>query len=182
MQDSAYSAGYLHPHTDGTYCLDPPGAQILLCVEKNGTGGASILVDGFAVAEALKTHHPHDYATLCETAIEACYCGDGVQLKAQHPVFREQHGRLTQVCFNNYDREVMRLDDTRMTALYHSLRRFEQTVNDPQWQWHYTLQAGDALVFDNWRVLHGRTDYSGGRRLTGCYLNHEDIESRWRML
>ena len=37
------------------------------------------------------------------------------------------------------------------------------------------------MLFDNWRVMHGRASYSGGRKLCGAYLNHEDFESRIRM-
>jgi trimethyllysine dioxygenase len=37
------------------------------------------------------------------------------------------------------------------------------------------------MLFDNWRVLHGRTAYTGVRRLCGAYLNHEDFESRLRL-
>ncbi len=34
---------------------------------------------------------------------------------------------------------------------------------------------------DNWRLLHGRTAYTGGRRFVGMYTNHEDLESAWRL-
>jgi hypothetical protein len=30
-------------------------------------------------------------------------------------------------------------------------------------------------------VLHGRTAYTGVRRMCGAYLNHEDVESRLRL-
>jgi trimethyllysine dioxygenase len=38
------------------------------------------------------------------------------------------------------------------------------------------------MMFDNWRVLHGRAAYTGHRHLCGAYLNHEDYESRRRLL
>ena len=49
-------------------------------------------------------------------------------------------------------------------------------------QWRHILRPGDALLFDNWRVLHGRHAYTGKRTLCGAYLNHEDFESRLRLL
>jgi trimethyllysine dioxygenase len=36
------------------------------------------------------------------------------------------------------------------------------------------------LVFDNWRVLHGRGAFSGMRKMAGSYINREDFESRIR--
>ena len=143
MEDSAYSADALRPHTDGTYCLDPPGVQILLCLEKAGEGGESILVDGFSVATDIRDQHPDDYKTLSTLAIKAVYRGDGTVLKAHHPVFREDRKQLRQVCFNNYDRHVMRLAPDNMDALYRGIRRVDTMFNDPARQWR---QIGRAHV------------------------------------
>jgi trimethyllysine dioxygenase len=38
------------------------------------------------------------------------------------------------------------------------------------------------LVFDNWRCLHGRLEYTGTRVFEGCYHNREDFESKLRVL
>ncbi len=38
------------------------------------------------------------------------------------------------------------------------------------------------MLFDNWRVLHGRLAYTGHRHLCGGYVNREDYLSRRRML
>jgi len=40
---------------------------------------------------------------------------------------------------------------------------------------------GRMLVFDNWRCLHGRTAFTGDRKFTGCYTNHEDLEGAYRI-
>jgi alpha-ketoglutarate-dependent taurine dioxygenase len=31
-----------------------------------------------------------------------------------------------------------------------------------------TMRAGDLVVFDNHRILHGRTPFTGPRHLQGC--------------
>jgi Taurine catabolism dioxygenase TauD, TfdA family len=54
--------------------------------------------------------------------------------------------------------------------------------NDARLQWRHPLRPGEVLLFDNWRVLHGRAAYQGARRLCGAYLNREDFESRLRLL
>ncbi len=38
------------------------------------------------------------------------------------------------------------------------------------------------MLFNNMRVLHGRTAYSGARHMGGGYLNVEDFDSRFRLL
>ena len=86
-----------------------------------------------------------------------------------------------QVSLNNGDRAPFLLPPDEMTAFYDALRSVEELANDPRLQWQHVLAPGEAMLFDNWRVLHGRKAYSGRRTLCGAYLNHEDFESRLRM-
>ncbi|HEY7628853.1 MAG TPA: TauD/TfdA family dioxygenase, partial [Ilumatobacteraceae bacterium] len=91
-------------------------------------------------------------------------------------------GALVQVSYNNSDRAPFLLPAEEMTELYAALRAFDHLANDEAMQWRQILRPGDALIFDNWRVLHGRHSYTGKRTLCGAYLNHEDFESRLRLL
>jgi len=111
------------------------------------------------------------------------YIGDGAHLVAARPVLRHDHtGRLAQVSFNNYDRAPFLLDESAMVEFYAALRAFDTAVNDPANQWRHVLAPGEAMLFDNWRVLHGRGAFTGVRRMCGGYVNREDVESRARQL
>ena len=101
---------------------------------------------------------------------------------ASRPVFRhDRAGELVQVSFNNADRAPFLLPAPEMEQFYDALRAFEALANDHRLQWRRVNPPGDAMLFDNWRVLHGRTAYTGHRHLCGAYVNHEDYESRLRL-
>ncbi len=175
MADSAYSAGDLRPHTDGTYSEDAPGLQLLLCLEYAAKGGLSVLVDGFRIVQALAPEHRR---MLEKVGVTGRYRGDGVDLQATRPIVRrDSAGNLLQISFNNYDRAPLWLPEPEMTAFYDALRAFDLLANDPTMQWQTQLAVGELIVFDNWRLLHGRTSYQGHRTMTGCYVNREDFLS-----
>lgn len=181
--DSAYSSNELRGHTDGTYSHDAPGLQMLHCLGFEGSGGESTMVDGHAIARRMESEHPDDFELLSTVTVPGQYVGDGAHLMAARPVFRHDHtGRLVQVSFNNYDRAPFLLDESDQLAFYDALRSFERIANDPSMQWRHVLQPGEAMLFDNWRVLHGRAAFTGDRRMCGGYLNREDAESRLRTL
>ncbi len=180
-EDTAYSTQHLEPHTDSTYSHDAPGLQGFLCQVFDGTGGESILVDGFALAEEMRREAPELFKVLCEVAVPGHYIEPGVHLRAERPAFRlDGEGRLEQVSFNNYDRAPFLLPPERMKAFYRAYKHFHaRIVTRDNWL-TVPLRPGMALIFDNWRVLHGRLGYTGKRVFCGCYHNHEDFESALR--
>jgi trimethyllysine dioxygenase len=180
--DTAYTNLELLPHTDGTYSHDAPGLQLLHCLAFDGTGGQSTMVDGFRIASELRASQPDLYDVLSRVEVPGQYIGDGSHLMASRPVFRhDRAGELVQVSFNNADRAPFLLPAPEMELFYDALRAFEALANDHRLQWRRVNPPGDAMLFDNWRVLHGRTAYTGHRHLCGAYINHEDYESRLRL-
>ncbi len=181
--DTAYSNSYLEPHTDGTYCHDAPGLQLFCCLERDGTGGDSIMVDGFALAEEMRRDEPEAFATLTRVTVPGHYLEPGVHLKAERPAIRlDAAGRVVQISLNNYDRAPFRLPEPAMTEFYDAYRELHRRVVDQSAWFTVRLEPGQAVLFDNWRVLHGRLAYRGTRVFEGCYHNREDFESKLRVL
>ncbi|WP_340117073.1 TauD/TfdA family dioxygenase [Pelagibius sp. 7325] len=179
--DTAYSTQYLEPHTDSTYSHDAPGLQCFLCQEFDGKGGESILVDGFALAEEMRREQPENFQVLCEVSVPGRYIEPGVHLRTERPAIRlDGARRLQQVSFNNYDRAPFLLEPARMKAFYRAYKDFHARIVERGNWLTIPLRPGMALVFDNWRLLHGRLGYTGKRVFCGCYHNHEDFESALR--
>lgn len=81
------------------------------------------------------------------------------------------------------------------STFYPAFSRFADLLESPSRRYEYLLQEGDAVLFDNRRVLHGRTefkerDHRGGfdhneitnRWLKGCYFEADTMLDRWRIL
>ncbi len=180
--DTAYSTQFLAPHTDSTYSHDAPGLQMFNCLEFDGRGGESILVDGLAIAETLRNERPEDFAILTRVMVPGRYVEPGVHLRAERPAIRlDGNGDFLQLSFNNYDRAPFRLPEAEMAAFYRAYGELNRRVNDRANWLTVPLRPGTALIFDNWRTLHGRMGYAGKRVFCGCYHNREDFESRLRV-
>ncbi len=180
--DSAYGQATLEPHTDGTYSHDAPGLQQFVCQERTGEGGESVVVDGFAAAEALRKEQPEAFEILADVAVPAHYMEEGVHLRARRPTIRvDPRGRLEQISFNNYDRSPFVLPLDRQNDWYEAYAALHRLITDRDRWWARRLEPGDALIVDNWRCLHGRLGFTGTRVFEGCYLNHEDLESALRV-
>ncbi len=177
MADSAYTQEELRPHTDSTYSNDAPGLQLLLCCDYKADGGESIMVDGYNIAETMKNNNQDLFEVLSKIDVPGKYVGDGVILQAKRPIFRLDNNELVQVSFNNYDRTEFRIDEKATNKFYKAIKKFDELANSDQFQWRYILKPGELLIFNNWRILHGRGSFKGKRKMAGCYINMEDFLS-----
>ena len=66
--------------------------------------------------------------------------------------------------------------------MYGALEKIFQCSYDPKYHMHHLLEGGDALVFDNARVLHARTGFNGNRHVRLTHVGSDEFYSRWRQL
>ncbi|XP_047023770.1 trimethyllysine dioxygenase, mitochondrial [Helicoverpa zea] len=184
--DTAYTNLPLAAHNDNTYFTEAAGLQILHCLEhKNGTGGETILVDGFYGALELKKEYPEDFKFLSTFNLEAEYIEEGHHHTYSAPVIRidSETQELQQIRFNVYDRAAMAFKNSEeCRSYYRSLRNLSKYYQDPSNQWRFKLKPGTVMIMDNFRVLHGRTGFSGSRVLCGSYVARSDWLDRARSL
>lgn len=65
---------------------------------------------------------------------------------------------------------------------YSALRVLAHVVQRDDLVYRFRLSPGDTVVFDNQRVLHGRTGFEGKRWLRQVYIDRDAFHSRLRVL
>ncbi|XP_058053786.1 uncharacterized protein LOC131205620 [Anopheles bellator] len=178
--DTAYTNEFLGPHTDNTYFNDAAGLQVLHCIQFNGTGAETILVDGFRATEKLREADEPAFERLCEYPLEAEYIEEEKHHRYLAPVIKRHclTRAVEQIRFNPSDRAPLKtLPADMIPQFYQDYQRLAQVLYSKEMQWQFQLTPGTVLIFDNWRVLHGRMAYTGKRVMTGCYVARTEYQS-----
>lgn len=69
-----------------------------------------------------------------------------------------------------------------MIMWYRAAKVWAELVASPEFQWDVQLEPGMPVVFDNWRILHGRRAFEGQRRICGGYIGMDEFLARGRMV
>jgi gamma-butyrobetaine dioxygenase len=182
----AYTAVKLNAHTDLVSREAQPGLQFLHCLVFDAAGGESLLVDGFAVAEAFKSEYPEDYELLTHVPVRYRYQDKSTDVNAKFPMIRlDAEGDYFEIRYSTALMAPLDIDPHLVKSYYRAYQNFTRLLRAPQFEYNFKLQPGDCEVFDNRRVLHGRAEFnpqSGPRHLQGCYIDTDDFLSRLRVL
>jgi gamma-butyrobetaine dioxygenase len=184
--DLAYTSLALDPHTDNPYRSPVPGIQLLHCLVNETSGGLSTLVDGFAVAEALRREQPQAFAIMSSTPVRFCYIDADTELTASAPPIElDVTGAVKAIHFSPRLDFVPLFAPQVLTAYYRARRELDRRLRAADFEIRFLLRAGDLVMFDNCRLLHGRTGFDpaeGLRHLQGCYIDIDGPRSLWRVL
>ena len=157
-------------------------------------GGKSLLVDGFHAANILREEEPKAFEILTRVKIPWHASGNqGITIAPdkKYPVLEldETTGEIHRVRWNNDDRGIVPFDDgISPSEWYDAARKWYSILTRPDVELWTQLKpgqpisesncharprslvdSGSTLVFDNWRVLHGRSAFEGVRRICGGY-------------
>ncbi|OBZ72305.1 Trimethyllysine dioxygenase [Grifola frondosa] len=150
--DTAYydpRAWRAHRH----YLLHGPvrTAAFHLLSHTDGTGGATLLVDGFYVASLLQELHPDAYALLSQVPVPAHAAGEPGALYVPNtrkgtPILRHEDGELVQVRWNNDDRSVMRaLEPGTVEGWYDAIRVWYKSLTSADSEYWVQLSPGTVV-------------------------------------
>lgn len=197
-ENVAYTNEFLCLHQDLMYLRTPPRIQILHCLENGCEGGDSLFSDGLRAAHDLQLKNPTHFETLATYPVDFHYAKGGhywnhrrrtigtlVNNKVRHPLsvrwsppfqapfWTARHGfRESSSSDHRVGSSVERWQE--------AAKVFRDSIEDPANMVQFRLQPGDCVVFDNWRVLHGRRAFdtaSGRRHLKGTYVEDQAFGS-----
>jgi hypothetical protein len=155
---AAKTAGYLgfsreglYPHTDGSAVQEPAMLVGLSCARRAPWGGDTLLVDGAAVFETLRTNAPGLLDVLQRLRSARFGSGDGLM----GAVFSDADAGRVCVRFRRDDlvRYVPEAE-VALPVLHDVIEALQVRV---------PLEGGQGYVVQNRRWLHGRTPFGGER-------------------
>ena len=182
----SYTAAALEMHTDTPAEEMAPGIQFLHCRVNTATGGESLFLDGVAAATTFREQYPEDFRLLSEKRIPFYYDHEDFDWRAYQRVIElDDHGEISGVTVSQHMADAFDLPQQELDDYYPAFVRFLKLLKDPRFLATFRLSAGECIVFDNHRIVHGRASYdpsSGDRHLRGCYIDRGELRSRYRTL
>lgn len=157
------NVGDLGLHTDGSFERHPPVYMLMYCERPASVGGASRLAAGDALYWHLHDHHPKFLSAL---SLPAAFTIARDDRSAQRSVFTRD-GDAVKIAFR--DGTDVRIEVH--PAAREAFQYVRKWLADRSHYIEFALQPGDVLIFDNTRMLHGRTAFlpDSGRLYHGLW-------------
>jgi alpha-ketoglutarate-dependent taurine dioxygenase/DUF971 family protein len=187
------TTGPLDPHVDEPYRYAAIGITVFQVLRPSSNGGASTLVDGFEAVRRLKEESPEDFDLLCNTKVTCQRFDPGDNshgnmrwYKSRLPIIRlDDRGEVCGVRMN--ERQISPLDvpADQVVPVYRALKRLFRLLYSDDLRLTLDLEAGEGLLFDNQRLLHGRTGFTPEtppRAVLTSSVDLDDFHSSMRLL
>ena len=165
-----YTDAGIELHTDQPFLPDPPRYQLLHCMRTADEGGESFIVD----ARAAERHFDAEDGPACELLRTTSIRFHRRQKAFERVVLAPVLGQAVKgepVRFSYFTLAPHRVDFAYMRAYYRAYDAFTRLVRAPKNQYRFALSPGDFVIYDNHRMLHGRTAFRGPRWLRGVYFD-----------
>jgi alpha-ketoglutarate-dependent taurine dioxygenase len=186
-ENVAYTNQFLGLHQDLLYYPDPPRIQLLHCLANECDGGESLFSDGVYAAATIAFKRQDTFQTLASQPTAYHYNKNGNVYYAERPIVKASHGDTAPTLVDNVwwsppFQAQFPIDHHKMANWYLAAKQFHTEIERPEHMVEYRLQAGECVVFDNWRVLHGRREFNsaaGKRHLKGTYVDDRTYRARY---
>jgi alpha-ketoglutarate-dependent taurine dioxygenase len=185
----AYTNQHLGFHMDLLYMNEPPGYQLLHCLENSCEGGESLFADSFRVADIMKRNYPTEYKTLTRRLFGFEYMHNDHIYSNTRPLFEVDKvtGQLRNVNYSppfqapipkSRDKGVC--NHIHFNQWRHALKTFTYLLESKSSIFQLKLNPGECVIFANRRIVHARNKFntsSGSRWLAGAYVDEDALLS-----
>ncbi|KAJ1667376.1 hypothetical protein IW140_000911 [Coemansia sp. RSA 1813] len=184
-----YTNSAVRLHTDQCYSDNVPGFQFLHCIHPADVGGDNYFVHAESAANYLKTEiNSRAYELL--TTVPVKFDRKQSKFQAQHitPILRlsdevdpkTNERKLAQVRYSYFTQGAQTtVPFSQLREWYEAQQVWDELLYRDDFQIRAELQAGDVVIYDNFKVLHARNGFSGPRHMAGVYLDSADL---WKHL
>ncbi|KAI7950332.1 hypothetical protein MJO29_009006 [Puccinia striiformis f. sp. tritici] len=209
-------------HMDLLHFENPPRFQFLHCIKNEVEGGCSGFLDSYSVVKQLLLTDPDSFRRLCTVMVGYEYINDNHHTFHKHPIIelkpkisidrllRRPHELLDHLVAVNYSppfQAPFALSENNrhsydFSVFVKSLQRFTNLFQNHhkylKFDFHVRLDKGQAVAFDNRRILHARTAFESKpshlqnsssskdghvhRWLKGAYVDGDSVWDRIRVL
>ncbi|HEX4421163.1 MAG TPA: TauD/TfdA family dioxygenase [Kofleriaceae bacterium] len=166
-----YTDAAIDLHTDQPFLDEPPRYQLVQGVRVADTGGETVLADGAAAFRYLASHDAEAADRLLHTPVRFHRKQRQLEREVVAPIVTQRDGRL-RVRVSYFTMAPFQLAFDRMAGWYRAYDQLVRILRDPAHHVRFQLRPGDVVVYDNHRMLHGRTAFRGPRWVRGVYIDN----------
>lgn len=148
-----HSANAQPLHTDGSYIPAYPNATLMTCVANAGEGGETTFIDAIDVAHALQTENASLFTALVAEPLPHARSGDR---RSEKVIEFQDDGVYVNWNYYCVDADI----DGARREIVEDFFNYLATSQDIKSKTHaIKLAPGDAVVWKDRRVLHGRNSF-----------------------
>ncbi|CAF0990009.1 unnamed protein product [Adineta steineri] len=170
-----YTNSAINLHTDQPFIADPPGMQLLQCIRSADKGGDNYFANARHAALYLREIDPNAYYILTTTPVHFHRKQKEFQSIHIGPIIEIDNDDVKQVRHSYFTLAPFNFPFWFTTAYYNAYRKYASILYDPQLQYRVKLERGDFVLYDNYKMLHAREEFTGPRHLRGIYFRHTDV-------
>ena len=167
-----YTNAAVNLHTDQPFIEHVPRFQLLQCIQTADDGGESLLADAQQVAYYLRDLDGDAFDALTQMSVVFHRKQKHFESKMSSPILSFQSDQFFQVRSSYFTFAPSVYSFNQMEKWYRAYQKFVRLIDHPAYQFRVLLQPQDFILYDNFRMLHGRTAFTGPRWMKGIYLDY----------
>jgi len=164
-----YTDAAIDLHTDQPFLDSVPRYQLLQGIRSADEGGDTLLADAKAAFDYLESLDRDAAERILSTPVRFHRRQRSFEREVIAPIITRRGGGF-QVRSSYFTVAPYRLPFNEMESWYRAHDRFVRLLRDPRHHYRLRLAPGDVLIYDNHRMVHGRTAFRGPRWVRGVYF------------